>query len=784
MKGNVVKYLKYFALLGVLACLVACEGKNNGGGDRSGSPTPSGVSGEHTDNVTKPPNTVNRDKTYTYDGYDTRPPTNFNQHDYETASDRYILDYTTIGLYGFVFNDERNGYKVMPEMAADYPTDVTREYAGSYNVPEGASEGYAFSIRLREDAVWEDGTAINADTYVYSMRQLLDPHMNNGRAVDYYTSHMVIANAQGYVKSQSTFYQSVLTADGEYTSTNEDEWLFSLTQKVHFFGDYTAKDYYEQGYAEYFIMDGENLYEKYSESDAHPLTDEVKEDIMKLARSFDTVNKRNYAEFCVIMAQNPISDFGQVGIRKIGEYEIAIILDNPITMFYLYYNLMANWIVHEGLYEMNKYQDDGGLGTHYATGMDTYISYGPYKLASYEDGVRIVMERNDRWYGYTDGRHEGMWQTDRIVRHILASDDEALDLFVQGGLCEMPFNEADIDIVKMGEHISLIPQSFTTKVTFNTDYETLKSRQTNGINKTIASYMNFRKAFSRCIDRERFVRECTASYMAGYGLLNYLYIYDLDLGVPYRLTDEATRVLGRVYETDDGTTLAGYDIEQAGELFMKAYKEALADGEIGSLDTIELEYLYYDDSDEYARMHDFFQRSIDTAIEGTILEGRIRLIMKHDRDYDNFVKQGNFDMSFTTWGGSTMDVFKFMEVYVVKGKYLEYGFDSEVETLTIEVEGNTVTQTYLEWYEALNNGDYKDTPSGTKLRILAEMERGLLDQYRTVPVFYRYVPTLLSKKVRNGTDVYNNLLYYGGIKYMEYVYDDEAWREYCESAGY
>lgn len=83
--------------------------------------------------------------------------------------------------------DSENGiYQWVYEMATSI-TDVTKDHKDDltkYNVtlPSGKTAdetdaGYVFEIKLNPDAKWQDGTAITADTYVYSMQQLLDSSM-------------------------------------------------------------------------------------------------------------------------------------------------------------------------------------------------------------------------------------------------------------------------------------------------------------------------------------------------------------------------------------------------------------------------------------------------------------------------------------------------------------------------------------------------------------------------------------------------------------------------------
>ena len=136
---------------------------------------------------------------------------NWNPHTYQTTDQSYPIDFITSGLYSFYYNDELHpiegkkpyeGYVILPEMAASLPVDVTEQIKAldnnKYGIPEDITSGYAYTIDLNPDAVWENGTPITAETYVYSMKQLLDPKMNNYRASDYYQGTFTIANGAKY----------------------------------------------------------------------------------------------------------------------------------------------------------------------------------------------------------------------------------------------------------------------------------------------------------------------------------------------------------------------------------------------------------------------------------------------------------------------------------------------------------------------------------------------------------------------------------------------------------
>ncbi|HCO61994.1 MAG TPA: hypothetical protein DIT49_00565, partial [Clostridiales bacterium] len=50
-----------------------------------------------------------------------------------------------------------------------------------------------FEIALNPDAKWQDGSVINADSYIYSMKQLLNSKMRNYRANLYISGESAVA---------------------------------------------------------------------------------------------------------------------------------------------------------------------------------------------------------------------------------------------------------------------------------------------------------------------------------------------------------------------------------------------------------------------------------------------------------------------------------------------------------------------------------------------------------------------------------------------------------------
>ena len=179
MKKLIALLLAVVMVLGLAAC----------GGDKAPETT--------APSETTPVETTPVADTYTWKDSVSTLATNWNPHNYQTDDDSYPAEFLRVGLYGFIFNDELHpkdgvepyaGYTIIPEMAAALPVDVTEQVKAEhpeYGIPESATAGYAYTIDLNPNAVWEDGTPINADTYVESMKRLLDVKLLNYRATDY-----------------------------------------------------------------------------------------------------------------------------------------------------------------------------------------------------------------------------------------------------------------------------------------------------------------------------------------------------------------------------------------------------------------------------------------------------------------------------------------------------------------------------------------------------------------------------------------------------------------------
>ena len=428
------------------------------------------------------------------------------------------------------------------------------------------------------------------------------------------------------------------------------------------------------------------------------MTQEAKKDLLTISANFGDTSSDCYKAWCFSYdGTNEEVGFDRVGIKKAGEYEIILILNQPIKQADLCQNLTSNWLVYKEYYESGKTNTGEMVKTTYGTTVDQYMSYGPYKLTYFQRDKIFTMEKNEAWYGYSDGLHEDQYQITRVNYHIIANTDVAMQMFLQGKLDCIELSSDRLEKYRSSDYIAYVPTTATSKITFNGEYLVLKERESEGINKTLLSYQEFRQALALTINRQEMVTQLLSPNRVAYGIINEQYFVDANQKEIYRTTRQAKQALCKAYEVSSVEELTGYDKERASKLMTIAYEKAYAKGDISDKDIIELEFLVYSNEDSFVKLVKFLQDAFLDAAVGTPLEGRIHITMTPDPDYYNHAKQGAFEMILSTWGGNYLYPYDVMQSYADERYSYELGFHAKEVPLTINMEGEEQTKSFYDW---------------------------------------------------------------------------------------
>ncbi len=762
---------------------------------------------------------------------------NWNPHQWETNDDSYVLGYLNTALYDFVLNEDASGYSIIPEAAAEMPVDVTADYVGQYGIVEGET-AKAWKIALNPDVAWSDGTPINADTYVYSMQQLLDPLALNRRADSFYAGDFEVVNAKGYLYSGKTTYEDNSAAgkftmadivkgdDGVYTTADGTTIYITVTTASSWCGGNSLADYYNAYGEAYFGVDTWDALNALADARGYiPVTDES----LDLLAGVTTTNsawgetRDDMHNYMVYEVTYPVVSWDEVGLFKTGDYEIVIVLAKPVAEaeFYMPYNLSSTWLVKEDVYEANKTwfdaagniveagsPDAASVTNTYCTSVETSACFGPYDLTFYQEDKQLTFTRNENWFGYSDGKHVGQYQTDSISCQVIAEHATALQAFLNGEVDGIGMDSEDLEIYASSDRLLYTPESYTTKLTFNTNKSKLEEIGNGAVVLTIPE---FREAFSLAIDREKFCTEYTASHEPGYGLLNYMYCYDPFTGELYRDSEYAKKALVDLYELEYGEgkeygdldeaydAITGYNLEKAKELMKSAADKAIADGLWDGASTVKLDFRVYSSDEIYIKMFNFFNDSLKAACAGSAFEGKIELTMTEDADYYETMYSGNACIIFSTWGGAAMSPFTMLyqcycDAADGSGNQMEYGYETGAVMVELTVAGNTLTDSLQDWALWCNGNDVEEITSvlgnfadytyDERCEVFAALEYTYLDSFVTTPVYYRNSASLLSRKLEYATTDYLQIVGYGGLRYATYNYTDEEWDSVKGSISY
>ena len=781
---------------------------------------------------------------YTYKSYSTSLGNNWNPHTWETNADDSILSYLSLPFCTMSIDDSANGiYQWIYQMAtsiedvtAANQADLTK-YA--VTLPEGMTAeevegGYVYEIKLNEKAKWEDGTPINADSYIYSMKQLLAPEMKNYRANLYYSGESAVAGGYEYYYAGSMAWNdNVLTngyaisdlvkgADGLYTAPDGAPMKIALDTALDWLNGNALSTYVNAYGDAYFGMDGYNALRALADEEGMvDLNDETLAHLVNVITAVADWGETDAEamNYLVEGEEMPVVGYDEtVGCYKVDDYTIRYVCQTKIDRNYFLTSCTSTWLVHEGLYEANKETVADLTSSKYNTSKETTMSYGPYKIESLQEGKQLIFTQNENWWGWekdeagnlvsytdflVDGEKQQQYQTTRIVIDVM-DEAAAKQAFMKGELSSWAPSADDLLTYATSEVLYKVDETYTMSFFFNTDVEALKAMDEakGNTNSVVLSNTNFRKAFSLGIDRAEWVT-ATEGYKPAYALMNNLYHYDVynDPTSSYRSSDAAMQAICNLYGVayGEGTPYAtlrdaylsinGYNLTEAQALMKTACDELVAEGLYKAGDAIHIRIGYKKGALENAdnQQVELMNKYINAAAEGSGF-GTITLepIGNIDDRY-GAVPAGEYAIGYGAWGGAAFYPFRNLQVYCDTEQYSineAACWDPSTETLTINVNGEDVTMTWYEWSGALiGTGRFNEADFETKLKVTATMEEEFLKKYYRIPLAGSCVCEMLSYQCQYYTEDYNIMYGFGGIQLLKYNYSDAQWAEYVQSQG-
>lgn len=728
--------------------------------------------------------------TYTFHEYLTEAPVCWDPAVRTAPSDCYFAEYTEMGLVNAVYDPTTGGMKWVTEMAQRI-TDVTAthpDWVERFGLT--GDTGLVWQLALNPDACWADGQAITAADYVRSMQRLLDGDYPN--AERFVTGAAALAGAADYYRNENAgeaLYRPVVpevTADGPQTDPDFDggDLYWNPEQPCARLGGETLLAEINRYRTQYDCFAA--LYDAYRPDTYVPVTETLRDALATAARMYGWADDDAWQSFCAY----------QSGVRTQTEWdEVGLFAgEDDETLYYvcasetsqadLYAQLAQNWLVD------SRRADAGSYGTS----PETYSCYGPYRITSVS-ADQVTLTRNETWYGYTDGRHDNLYQTTDIICRIESNQTTLMQLFEKGAL-DIVALPAENDVLLEQYHASRnllrTPTTYTDRLIFVTDrtaLAALSAADPAGGSRMILSDGDFRRAISFAINRAQLAACGTVKDCPALGIFSMAYESGLGDRVLYRMTPQAQAALQNVYGTDTDGNVTGYDPVRAAALFTAAYERAVAAGDLQPDESITLRIAIDDDPLGAVRLRQktLIQSDLDAALAGTPLANRLTVTMVQSDDRYAAVSGGTVEAALGAWGGAADRPDSLIRCYT-DPSYAEIhercGFDPLTERCTLTVDGEAIFHTYYEWGAALNaGGQYAESDGDTRLTVRAGLEQALLERCATIPLTTECSATLVSDRVWVAAADYHPLRGYGGIRSLRYRYSDAAWTDYVRRAG-
>ena len=747
-------------------------------------------------------------------------PTTWNPFQSKTAVDSGLVDFLNTSMYTFDFNEDLDGYVQEPLAAADFPVDVTDQYVGDAWGIEAGETGRAWKIPLRSDLRWEDGTEIHAADFVYSAEKLLSPEAQNYRANTYYSSNLVIVNAEAYLKQGQVGQVS-------FNKVMESEKIEEMPAFLDKFAS-------EKGWINWAASYGDT-YDFASQKWTGAAEDKVVETPLTVPELYAFFTEGAGAEFCtwadaaqklewageelyINYMQFPDAiTFDQVGFLATGEDELTLILAKKLTGFDLKYQLSSLYLVNRDLYEKTSSVKDGVFTSTYGTSVDTTISWGPYCLSSFQSDKVYELTRNPNWFGFADQEFEGQYETDVIRVRYVQEPSTQMEMFLNGELDSVGLDRDTIEDYATSDYTYYSEGDSVFAMAFNPDMDGLKHAQSvagANINKTILTLKEFRMAMSLAMNRAEFCTAAIPMNQPAFALFGNQIVADPDEGVFYRDLDEAKQVVvkfwglddeigdGKLYATMDDAidAITGYDPEQAKQYFDRAYDLAIEKGLMKDGDTVQITVGTTNATSAFNNNgYDFIVNNYTEAVKGTKLEGKLTFTRDSTlgNGFQDALRTNRVDMLFGVgWTGSTFDPFSLIEAYVTPAYQYDPAWDTTKAMLTLELDGEKYTADIYTWYLAMNGNVVKvSREDGTeaeldirekqqdRIHVLCACENAILQNYDFIPMMGDSSAGLKGMKVEYYLEDEVFPMGRGGIRYMTYNYDDAQWEAFVREQG-
>ena len=797
-----------------------------------------------------------------YNTTTTTMPSNWNEFTYADNNDTQIMSYIGSSFFNYDYkfeNDQKYNADGSINKAGIVPGAYTTNYDAAtkledvtalvdakwgYTADQKAEGGYAWKITLRDDLKWDDGTAIKAADFVYSMKQLLDPAFMNFRANTYYDTLMIKNSKAYFFQNQEGTYETIGSQGFESLAAAVASGQTVYANIWNMWGTEGYVDANGNECPEYVSITDETVWDTADAWTSGTAVDAISG--LDLYTYYGAYLEPGTGYDACVYVENTVRnvEWDEVGIYSIDE-ENAIVLcldkaysflkeDGSLSVWAPYY-FSSLPVVHQTKYEACKIAPADGATlwtSNYNSSLETTASWGPYKLAEFEAGSHYKLVKNENWYGWNLEQYKNQYNVTEIYCRKIAEDATKWMAFLNGEVDDAALTTDNVADYLDSKYVYF---TSTSTGTFGMQlYSNLNVLKDSENNNGILAIQEFRHAFNLALNRSDIVEKIwPGSAVPCFGLLNVAYYYDienspeLEDGGQYRNATVAKEGILRAYgftqdangkwssgdlanlTTDEAyDALTGYNPVVAKEKMKAAIEILLADPDKYGYDAtknITLVYGSSADTDKQRFRAQYLQDVLDGLTVGTALEDKIDVVFDASAgaQWAEAFRTGATQIGFGYgFSGNAFNPFDIIGAFVNPDDDLNYHmyWDTSSINLTLTMPegdyagaGETITMSVQNWYYCLNglaetenqakkyNWGEGFAPVEARLMILSALEELTIKESRSVMLIADGGGSFLGAKFSYFSEDEHTFMGFGGIRYIEVNYTDAEWDAFVKS---
>ena len=798
-------------------------------------------------------------KMYTYNTFTSLSPSNWNELTYKDNNDTQIMSYigSSFFEYDYKFEGDKkynadgsiNKEGIVPGAyttnysAATKLEDVTASVDAKwgYTDAQKAEGGYAWKITLRDDLKWDDGSAITAEDFVYSMQQLLDPEFMNFRANTYYDTLMIKNSKIYFFQNTEGTYETIGSMGYASVQAALDAGETLYINIWNMWGTNGYVDANGNECPEYVAISDETVWDTADAWASGKAVDAISGKALYEGYGAYLEPGTGYDACIYKVNENTDVSWESVGIYAVeGENAIVLCLDKPYSFLkedgslsvWAPYYFSSLPVVKKDLYESCKIAPADGATlwtSNYNSSLETTASWGPYKLVEFEAGSHYKLVKNENWYGWNLEQYKNQY-------NITAINTRKVEEFATKwmGFLNGSYDDASLQTENVAEYLDSKYVYFTSTSTgtFGMQlYSNLDKLKASENNNGILAIQEFRHAFNLALNRSDIVEKIwPGSSVPCFGLLNVAYYYDienspeLEDGGQYRNALIAKEGILRAYGFTQGAdgkwsggdlknlstedaydALTGYNPTLAKQKMQEAIAILTADPEKYGYDAtknITLVYGSSSDTDKQRFRATYLQEVLDDLTKGTILEDKIDVVFDASAgsQWAEAFRTGATQIGFGYgFSGNAFNPFDIIGAFVNPDDSLNYHmyWDTSAIDMTLTMPagdyagaGETITMSIQNWYFCLNglaetekqdktyNWSEGYAPVEARLMILSALEEITIKESRSVMLIADGGGSFLGAKFSYFSEDEHTFMGFGGIRYMEVNYTDDEWKAF------